>query len=55
MRLPQNDNYNGREYFMILLVAAVFTVFIVWANYTQLDLVKRGDGRVISDGQNKNV
>ena len=55
MRFPQNDNYNGREYFMILLVAAVFTVFIVWANYTQLDLVKRGDGRVISDGQNKNV
>ena len=28
---------------------------MVWANYTRLDLVKRGDGRVIADGQNKNV
>jgi len=27
----------------------------VWANYTQLDLVTRGSGRVIADGQNKNV
>ena len=55
MRLTQNDHYDGREYFMIILVAAVFAAFIVWANYTQLDLVKRGDGRVIADGQNKNV
>ena len=55
MRLTQNDNYNDREYLMILLVAAVFAAFVVWANYTRLDLVKRGDGRVIADGQNKNV
>jgi adhesin transport system membrane fusion protein len=27
----------------------------VWANYTHLVLVTRGDGRVIADGQNKNV
>ena len=55
MRLTQNDNYNDREYLMILLVTAVFAAFVVWANYTRLDLVKRGDGRVIADGQNKNV
>ena len=55
MRLTQNDNYNDREYLMILLFTAVFAAFVVWANYTRLDLVKRGDGRVIADGQNKNV
>ena len=55
MRLTQNDNYNDREYLMTLLVTAVFAAFMVWANYTRLDLVKRGDGRVIADGQNKNV
>jgi len=55
MRLAQNNTSSGREYFLITLVAAIFTVFLVWANYTQLDLVTRGSGRVIADGQNKNV
>ena len=40
---------------MIILVTAIFAAFMVWANYTQLDLVTRGSGRVIADGQNKNV
>ena len=34
---------------------SIFAAFMVWANYTQLDLVTRGSGRVIADGQNKNV
>ena len=55
MRLSQNNTSSGREYFLITLVTAIFAVFLVWANYTQLDLVTRGDGRVIADGQNKNV
>ncbi len=55
MRLTQNNTSSGREYFLITLVTAIFAVFIVWANYTQLDLVTRGSGRVIADGQNKNV
>ena len=55
MRLAQNNTSSGREYFLITLVAAIFAVFLVWANYTQLDLVTRGSGRVIADGQNKNV
>ena len=40
---------------MILIVSLIFAVFIVWANYTHLDLVTRGSGRVIVAGQNKNV
>lgn len=55
MRLAQNTTSSGREYFLITLVTAIFAVFLVWANYTQLDLVTRGSGRVIADGQNKNV
>ncbi|MGY8902125.1 MAG: HlyD family type I secretion periplasmic adaptor subunit [Flavobacteriales bacterium] len=55
MRLSQNNTSSGREYLLITLVTTIFAVFIVWANYTQLDLVTRGSGRVIADGQNKNV
>ena len=55
MRLTQNNTSSGREYFLITLVTTIFAVFLVWANYTQLDLVTRGSGRVIADGQNKNV
>ena len=55
MRLTQNNTSSGREYFLISLVTAIFAAFLVWANYTQLDLVTRGSGRVIADGQNKNV
>ncbi|MDC1242990.1 HlyD family type I secretion periplasmic adaptor subunit [Amylibacter sp.] len=55
MRLTQNNSSSGREYLMIILVTAIFAAFMVWANYTQLDLVTRGSGRVIADGQNKNV
>ena len=46
---------SGRDYFMILTVISIFTFFLVWANYTKLDLVTRGSGRVIADGQNKNI
>ena len=45
----------GRDYFMILTVISIFAFFLVWANYTKLDLVTRGSGRVIADGQNKNI
>ena len=55
MRSTQNNTSSGREYLMIILVTAIFAAFMVWANYTQLDLVTRGSGRVIADGQNKNV
>jgi len=55
MRLTQNNSSSGREYVMIILVTAIFAAFMVWTNYTQLDLVTRGSGRVIADGQNKNV
>ena len=55
MGLSQNDGTGSRDYFMIFTVTLIFGIFLVWANYTHLDLVTRGGGRVIAAGQNKNV
>ena len=55
MNPSQNDGSGSRDYFMIFTVTLIFGVFLVWANFTHLDLVTRGGGRVIAAGQNKNV
>ncbi|MDT2076295.1 MAG: HlyD family efflux transporter periplasmic adaptor subunit, partial [Planktomarina sp.] len=51
----QNDGSGPKDYFMIFTVTIIFGVFLIWANYTHLDLVTRGGGRVIAAGQNKNI
>jgi membrane fusion protein, adhesin transport system len=45
----------NKHYLMIVVVVGLFCVFLTWANYTHLDLVTRGSGRVIAQGQNKTV
>ena len=55
MGANQSDESGFKDYFMILTVTLIFSVFLVWANYTRLDLVTRGGGRVIAAGQNKNI
>ena len=55
MASDQNIGSAKTDYFMILTVSLLFIVFLIWANYTHLDLVTRGGGRVIAAGQNKNV
>jgi membrane fusion protein, adhesin transport system len=55
MNPSQNDGSGSKDYFMIFTVTLIFGIFMVWANYTHLDLVTRGGGRVIAAGQNKNV
>ena len=55
MASDQNIGSAKTDYFMILTVSLLFIAFLVWANYTHLDLVTRGGGRVIAAGQNKNV
>jgi adhesin transport system membrane fusion protein len=53
---PKQSTGSGtRDYFMILTVTLLFAVFLMWANFTHLDLVTRGSGRIIAAGQNKNV
>ena len=57
--MASNTSYlrgnNLIDYLMILIVTSVLTVFIFWANYTQLDLVTKGGGRVIAAGRNNNI
>jgi membrane fusion protein, adhesin transport system len=43
------------HYLMVLVVCSLFLVFLIWANYTHLDLVTKGSGRVVAQGQNKTV
>ncbi|MCF2871866.1 HlyD family type I secretion periplasmic adaptor subunit [Octadecabacter sp. G9-8] len=40
---------------LILVTVLLFGVFLVWANATRLDLVTRGQGRVVPLGQNFSV
>ena len=55
MHSNQDRRSSGRDYFMILIVTSLLAVFLIWAHYTPLDLVTRGNGRVIADGQNKDI
>ena len=55
MGLNQSNKSGGLDYFMIITVCALVGAFLVWANYTHLDLVTRGAGRVVAPGQNKNI
>ena len=40
---------------MIILITVILITFVIWANFTKLDLVTTGSGRLIASGQNKNV
>lgn len=44
-----------RQVSIIVIVTALFAAFLIWAGYTQLDLVTHGQGRVIALGQNRAV
>ena len=41
--------------FMIALLIGLLTAGYFWAKHTQLDLITRGEGRLIAEGQNKLV
>lgn len=43
------------DYLVIILITVILVIFVVWANFTKLDLVTTGSGRLIASGQNKNV
>ena len=43
------------DYLVIILITIILVTFVVWANFTKLDLVTTGSGRLIASGQNKNV
>jgi len=43
------------DYLVVILITIILITFVVWANFTKLDLVTTGSGRLIASGQNKNV
>lgn len=43
------------DYLIIILISAILIAFIIWANFTALDLVTTGQGKLIASGQNKNI
>lgn len=46
---------NSGSKFVIFLTTCVFAVFLYWADNTSLDLVTKGQGRVIAESDNKIV
>ena len=44
-----------RDYFVIATISVLILVFAFWANFTQLDMVTIGSGRVIAAGQNQKI
>ena len=55
MEVSEKSVSNHRDFLMIGLLVALILTFLMWANFTRLDLVTRGSGRVIAIGENKNV
>lgn len=52
--MKRKFNIQG-HYLTISLVTAIIIVFLVWANNTELDLITKGNGRIITAGQNQIV
>ena len=52
--MKKKFNIQG-HYLTISLVMAIIIIFLVWANNTELDLITKGNGRIITAGQNQIV
>jgi len=50
-RLFEDEQWN--YYTSVIPIMIMFVVFIVWASFSQLDEVVRGDGKVVPSGQTK--
>ena len=50
-----NRTTNIINYVGISLVVLIILSFLLWAKQTDLDLITRGMGRVITEGQNKSI
>jgi len=50
-RLFEDEQWN--YYTSVIPIMVMFVVFIIWASFSQLDEVVRGDGKVVPSGQTK--
>jgi adhesin transport system membrane fusion protein len=50
-----SGRHGARGSFIMLVIIALVALILIWANFTELDNVTRGEGRVISALQNQNV
>jgi len=50
-RLFEDEQWN--YYTSVIPIMVLFVVFIIWASFSQLDEVVRGDGKVVPSGQTK--
>ena len=46
---------NRPDFFLIGIIIGIIVSFLIWANFTQLNLVTRGMGRVVAIGENKSI
>ena len=52
--MKKKFNIQG-HYLTISMVMAIIIIFLIWANNTELDLITKGNGRIITAGQNQIV
>ena len=50
--MKKKFNIQG-HYLTISMVMAIIIIFLVWANNTELDLITKGNGRIITAGKNQ--
>ena len=46
---------NSTNKFLIFLITSLLLVFYFWAGETELDLVTKGEGRLIVEGKNQSI
>ena len=55
IKLSKNVLSNRPDFFLIGIIIGIIVSFLIWANFTQLNLVTRGMGRVVAIGENKSI
>ena len=54
-KLSKNLLSNRPDFYLIGIIIGIIISFLIWANFTELDLVTRGMGRVVAIGENKSI
>ena len=55
IKVSKNLLSNRPDFYLIGIIIGIIISFLIWANFTELDLVTRGMGRVVAIGENKSI